>query len=174
MACVAFLRGVNLGPNTRFQPSLLARQLAAFDTVNIGAAGTFVVRKNLAASRLRAEILRRLPFKPEIMICPARDLISVVDSNPFQDHKISREMRAMVTVIARPTTAALELPLCRPGKTNWEVKIIRVSGALFLSLWRPTGGRILYPNEVVETACGVPATTRSWNTIEKAIQILQK
>src|SRR4029079_6176876 len=45
MALVAFIRGVNVGGHRRFRPSLLAKELRAYDVVNIGAAGTLVVRK---------------------------------------------------------------------------------------------------------------------------------
>ena len=45
MALVVFLRGVNVGGHRTFRPSQLVKELADFDVVNIGAAGTFVVRK---------------------------------------------------------------------------------------------------------------------------------
>ena len=44
MALVVFLRGVNVGGHKAFQPTVLARALAALDVKSIGAAGTFVVR----------------------------------------------------------------------------------------------------------------------------------
>jgi len=44
MALVVFLRGVNVGGHRTFRPSLLANELSDFDVVNVGAAGTFVVR----------------------------------------------------------------------------------------------------------------------------------
>ena len=39
MALVAFLRGVNVGGHRRFRPSLLAKELAGYDVVNVGATG---------------------------------------------------------------------------------------------------------------------------------------
>ena len=48
MASVVFFRAVNVGGHQKFQPSVLAKKLADFGVVNIGAAGTFVVRKNVA------------------------------------------------------------------------------------------------------------------------------
>ena len=58
MASVVFFRAVNVGGHQRFQPSILAKQLADFGVVNVGAAGTFVVRQNVGQATLRAEILR--------------------------------------------------------------------------------------------------------------------
>ena len=60
MAWVVFLRGVNVGGHKAFRPSVVAKDLAEFDVVNVGAAGTFVVRKSdqlsLAARRTRPEV----------------------------------------------------------------------------------------------------------------------
>jgi uncharacterized protein (DUF1697 family) len=72
MRWVVFLRAVNVGKANRCQPALIAKQLAKFGVVNIGAVGTFVVREDVRESALRAAIARKLPFKCEIMICPAR------------------------------------------------------------------------------------------------------
>ena len=51
MALVVLLRGVNVGGHKAFQPSALAKELADFDVVNVGAAGTFVVLGLLASQR---------------------------------------------------------------------------------------------------------------------------
>jgi len=66
VASVVFLRAVNVGTNT-CRPALIAKQLGKFGVVNIGAAGTFVVRENVSESTLRAAIAKKLPFKGEIM-----------------------------------------------------------------------------------------------------------
>ena len=60
MASVVFFRAVNVGGHQKFQPSVLAKKLANFGVVNVGAAGTLVVRKPVNQAALRAEILRRL------------------------------------------------------------------------------------------------------------------
>jgi len=51
MASVIFFRAANVGGHQVFQPGVLAKELAAFDVKNIGAAGTFVVRENVSAIR---------------------------------------------------------------------------------------------------------------------------
>jgi hypothetical protein len=48
MAWVVFFRGVNVGGHKAFRPSVIAKDLAEFDVVNVGAAGTFVVRKSIS------------------------------------------------------------------------------------------------------------------------------
>ena len=90
MPSVVFLRAVNVGGTNRCQPALIAKQLARFGVVNIGAVGTFVVRENVSESALRTAIARNLPFKCEMMICPARDIVKLVRQwadSPWQASK---------------------------------------------------------------------------------------
>ena len=76
MAQVVLLRGVNVGGHRRFRPAQLAADLRHVDPVNIGSAGTFVIRAPIGRAALRAEVARRLPFDTEIVICPGRDFVA--------------------------------------------------------------------------------------------------
>jgi hypothetical protein len=59
VALVVLLRGVNVGGHRTFRPTTLVEQLKHLDAVNIGAAGTFVIRQRITQVQLRAELLRR-------------------------------------------------------------------------------------------------------------------
>ena len=119
MASVVFFRAVNVGGHQRFQTSVLAKQLADFGVVNIGAAGTFVVRKNVSQATLRAEILRRLAFKPELMICPARDVIALKRDDPFQDAPDeTKDLRHYVTIMTKHPERSLPCPSKNPPATS--------------------------------------------------------
>ena len=83
MALVVFLRAVNVGGHNTFRPSVLANELSEYDVVNIGAAGTFVVRKAVSQKKFRRELLNRLEFPTEVMICEGRVLASVAADDPF-------------------------------------------------------------------------------------------
>ena len=83
MALVVFLRGVNVGGHRTFRPSVLARELRDYGVVNVGAAGTFIVRKPGPQAKFRAELLRRLPFEAQVALCDGRDLIRLETENPF-------------------------------------------------------------------------------------------
>src|SRR5690349_1061061 len=83
MASVVFLKGVNVGGHRTFRPSLLASKLAKLDVINIGAAGTFVVRQPISRAELRLELRRHLPFETETMICSGSDVIELESAQPF-------------------------------------------------------------------------------------------
>ena len=77
MALVVFLRGVNVGGHKTFRPTKLADQLKHLDAVNIGAAGTFVIRRPVTRAQLRAELASKLPFKAEVVICQGREIVGI-------------------------------------------------------------------------------------------------
>ena len=163
MAFIIFFRAVNVGGYQKFQPGKLAKELAPFDVVNLGAAGTFVVRKETGEAKLRAEIFKRLPFQPELMICPARDILRLVAGEPFRDAPEGKDIGRFLTVMQKAPRSLPPLPIEQPPGKKWEVRIVRVIGRFALSV-RRTGQT--YANAVVEKQFGLPATTRNWNTIE--------
>src|SRR6476661_11292928 len=101
MRRVVFLRGVNVGKANRCQPAVIASELSRLGVINIGAVGTFVVRKDVSESALRAAITKKLPFKCEIMICPARDIIELVSTDPFAEHASRPDITRFVNVLAK-------------------------------------------------------------------------
>jgi len=170
MASVVFFRAVNVGGHQTFQPGRLAKELAEFGVVNIGAAGTFVVRENVSQTKLRAEILRRLPFKPELMVCPGRDVLVLAHGNWFEDAPAGKDLGRFVSVLQKVPRAKPPLPIEQPAGPKWEVRVVAICGRFAVSVRRL--GQT-YSNAVVEKALGVPATTRNWNTLETICEVLE-
>jgi uncharacterized protein (DUF1697 family) len=173
MPSVVFLRAVNVGSANRCQPALIAKQLAKFGVVNIGAVGTFVARADVSESTLRAAIAKKLPFKCEIMICPARDIIKLASKNPFARQPSNSNITRFVNVLAKRLPAPPALPLSLPSDKDWLLKIIAIQDRFVLGLYRRQMKAISYLGKI-EKRLGVPATTRSWNTIQKIVQILRE
>jgi uncharacterized protein (DUF1697 family) len=171
MRWVVFLRAANVGKN-RFQPALFVKELAKFGVVNVGAVGTFVVREDVSETALRSVLARKLPFKCEIMICPAKEIADLAKEDPFAGPR-GDNLEAYVTLMAKRPTQIPKLPIYAPSKENWEIQILRVVGSAVLSLQRRLKDGRLYPNQIIEKQFGVATTTRNWNTIEKVAKILQ-
>src|SRR4029077_2583283 len=101
MRWVVFLRAVNVGGANRCKPAAIAKELTKFGVVNIGAVGTFVVREDVSESALRAAFARKLPFKCEIMVCPARDILNLASKDPFSGQPSGPSMTRFVNVLAK-------------------------------------------------------------------------
>ena len=149
MALVVFLRGVNVGGHRTFRPSLLAKELSGYDVVNVGAAGTFVVRSPGSRAEFRAELLRKLPFEAEIVLCDGRDLLRLEKENPFEAEPSRPDIVRFVSILSKPARARFVFGVYR--------RHMKTIGYL---------GRI-------DDLFGVPATTRSWTTIAAIVRILK-
>src|SRR5262245_18542359 len=112
MSSVVFLRAVNVGGTNRYKPALIAKELSKFGMINIGAVGTFVVRKDVSESVLRASISKKLPFKCEIMICPARDIIKLASKDRFSEQPPDSNITRFVNILATRLPSPPSLPLC--------------------------------------------------------------
>src|SRR2546426_2431103 len=110
MALVVFLRGVNVGGYKTFRPSVLAKDLAEFGVVNIGAAGTFVVRKAVSREKLLTQFRRRLHFETEVVICDGRDLIRLDSENPFDGELAHSNILRFVSVLSKPLRMLPPIP----------------------------------------------------------------
>jgi uncharacterized protein (DUF1697 family) len=174
MPLVVFMRGVNVGSAKRFQPSLLAKDLGHLGVLNLGAAGTFVVRGTLSESALRAEFLRRLPFVCDLMVCQGRDILKLAAAEPFPDSPEGPDLRRFVTVLAKRPRKPPALPWSYPLGDQWQVRLIGLSGRFALCHWRRLGRSLAEPNGVLEKQLGVRATTRNWNTILRICDVLQE
>lgn len=171
MAFVVFLRAVNVGGANVCRPAQLAKQLYKFGAINIGAAGTFVVRGNVNESDLRFAIARKLHFKCEIMICPAGDVLKLWTSDPFADEARGAGVTRFVSVVARRLRSKPELPLSLPSRTGWLLKVIDIRGRFVLGVYKREIKAISYLSQL-EKQLGVATTTRSWNTVEKIAELL--
>src|SRR4051812_36227639 len=174
MASVVFLRAVNVGKANRCRPGEIAKKLAKFDVVNIGAVGTFVVRKNVSDSTLRAAIARELPFKIEIMICPAGEILKLAAKDPFKGQPAGATITRFVNVLHKPTTSQVtrHMSLSLPSEDNWLAKVIAIQGRFVLGVSRREMKAIACLGKL-EKQIGVAATNRNWNTIEKIVKVLE-
>src|SRR5262252_6196849 len=110
MALIVFLRGVNVGGHRTFRPSMLAKELSEYDVVNVGAAGTFVVRKPGSRREFRAELLRKLPFEAQVMLCDGRDLIQLVRENPFGAEPSRPDIVRFVSILSKAGRGGVTIP----------------------------------------------------------------
>jgi uncharacterized protein (DUF1697 family) len=172
MALVVFLRGVNVGGHRTFRPSLLAKELSRYDVVNVGAAGTFVVRKPGSRATFRAELLRRLPFETEVALCHGRDLLRLETEHPFGSKPSSTDTVRFVSILAKASRVRASAPITLPPEGEWLLRVIALQNRFVFGEYRRHMKTIGYLGQI-DKLFGVPATTRNWNTILTIVRILK-
>src|SRR5262245_653317 len=136
MAVVALLRGVNVGGHRTFRPSTLAEQLAHLGAVNIGAAGTFVIRGRVTQAEVRAELAGRLPFDAEIVLCDGRQIVRLVSRNPFGCQPVRPDIVRFVSVLSRRPRSEPSLPMSIPSSGKWLLRILAREDRFVLGMYR--------------------------------------
>jgi uncharacterized protein (DUF1697 family) len=172
MTLIVFLRGVNVGGHRTFRPSILARELRDYDVVNVGAAGTFVVRKPGSRAKFRAALLRKLPFEAEVVLCDARDLIRIETENPFAAEKSPPDVVRFVSILSKAGGVRASLPVTFPSEGEWLVRVMASRGQFVFGMYRRHMKTIGYLGQI-DKLYGVSATTRNWNTIISILRILR-
>src|SRR5271170_2498635 len=124
MALIVFFRGINVGGHRAFRPSVLAKELGIYDAVNVGAAGTLVVRKPGSRAKFVAELRRKLPFNAQIAFCNGSDLIRLEMENPFGAEPLRSDVFRFVSILSKAGRGKISLPIALPQSGEWFVRII--------------------------------------------------
>jgi uncharacterized protein (DUF1697 family) len=172
MALVVFLRGVNVGGHKTFRPSVVAKSLAKYEVVNVGAAGTFVVWKPGSKARFRAALLQKLPFETQVLICEGRDLVRLEAVHPFGIAASCPDIVRFVSILSRAGGLRATLPVAFPPDGDWLVRVIASKKQFVFGMYRRRMKTIGYLGQV-DKLFGAPATTRNWNTILAIMRILK-
>jgi uncharacterized protein (DUF1697 family) len=172
MALIVFLRGVNVGGHRTFRPSIVARELSDYDVLNVGAAGTFVVRKPGSRAKFRTALLRKLPFEAKIVLCDGRDLMRLETENPFGTEPSSPDVVRFVSILSKAGGVRASLPVTLPSDGEWLVRVIASEAQFVFGVYRRHMKTIGYLGQI-DKLYGVPATTRNWNTIVAIVRILK-
>jgi uncharacterized protein (DUF1697 family) len=172
MALIVFLRGVNVGGHRTFRPSIVARELSDYDVVNVGAAGTFVVRKAGSQAKFRTALLRKLPFEAEVVLCDGRDLIRLERDNPFGTERSPKDVVRFVSILSKAGGIRASLPVTFPPDGDWLVRVMASKGQFVFGVYRRHIRTITYLGQI-DKLYGVPATTRNWSTIMAIVRILR-
>lgn len=172
MALVVFLRGVNVGGHKTFRPSVLARELSHYDVANVGAAGTFVVRKPGPIAKFRAELLRKLPFEAEAAICDGSELMRFCEQDPFGKDSKPADVTRFVSVRLTGAAGGPALPMALPSEEEWLVRLLGCNGRFVFGEYRRHMKTIGYLGQI-DRMFGGKVTTRNWNTILGIVKIIE-
>jgi uncharacterized protein (DUF1697 family) len=171
VALVVLLRGANVGGHRTFRPSTLAGQMKHLGAVNIGAAGTFVIRRPVGRGELRREFADRLPFDAHLTICRGREIVELLSRDFFQEGRVRRDIVRFVSVLSRLPRTSPSLPLDLPSNGNWLVRILAREHRFVVGLYRRRM-KVIGTLGTLDRVFGVPVTTRNWNTLHAIARVL--
>lgn len=172
MTLVVFLRGVNVGGHRTFRPSALARALKEYDVVNVGAAGTFVVRKPGSRASFLNALRRRLPFETQIVLCDAREVALLAQDDPFAGEGTGQECVRFVGILTKRIAEAPRLPMSFPSERECLVRIIGWKGQFVFGFYRRHMKTIGYLGRI-DKLLGTVVTIRSWSTMASILKVLE-
>src|SRR5262249_5206909 len=131
-----------------------------------------VVRKPGARIKFRAELLKKLPFETLIVLCEGRALLSLETRSPFGPEPSRTGVVRFVSILSRAGRFSGPLPLTFPSGGEWLLRVIGTENRFVFGEYRRHMKTISYLGQI-DTLFGVPATTRSWNTILSLLRILK-
>ncbi len=171
MALVVFQRGVNVGGHRSFRPTKLAEALRHLGAVNIGAAGTLVIRRRISQAKARSEIARNLPFVAEIVVCQGRDIVDLVSKQSFEGQRVEAGVVRFVSVLSRRPRLSPATPMRFPQSGRWLLKIVTKRKRFILGMYR-RHMKVIGLLGSLDRLYGVPVTTRNWNTLVLIAKVL--
>jgi uncharacterized protein (DUF1697 family) len=171
VALVVFLRGVNVGGHRTLRPTELAVALKHLGAVNIGSAGTLVIRQPITQAQARAEVARILPFVAEIAVCRAREIVNLLSKDPFQGQSVRPDVVRFVSVLSQRPRLARSTPVQFPSSGRWLVKILERRNRFVIGMYR-RHMRVIGYLGALDRLYGVSMTTRNWNTIATIARVL--
>jgi uncharacterized protein (DUF1697 family) len=173
MALVTFVKGVNVGGHKTFRPSILASQLKVYGVTNIGAAGTFVISKAISQTRFRSELLRRLAFDAEVMICTGEELIAAASDQPFDGEPTRQDIVRFVSLLAKAPRRLPSIPLRIPEEGRWVLKVLSMHDRFLFGVYRREMKAIRCFGEL-DKLFGAPGAIRNWNTVGAVLKLLEE
>jgi hypothetical protein len=151
---------------------VLAKELGIYDAVNVGAAGTLVIRKPGVRAKFLAELRRKLPFEATIAVCDSGDLIRLEMDDPFGTEPLRAGDVQFVSILSGAGRRGVSLPMAFPEGGEWLVRILGAKNRLVYGVYRRHMKTIGCLGQI-DRLFGAPATTRSWKTILSVLRILK-
>lgn len=173
MRYVAFLRGINVGKR-RVKNDALAKVFTDLGLENVKiliASGNVLFDANqqdeLKLTKTIEDALEQaLGFDVSVMLRGIAEIQAMLDLDPFKDIEVTKLTRRYVTLLAEKTKSTFELPYASEDD-NFRI-LSRTDREVYSVLNVVEGSRTVDLMAVLEKEYGKDATTRNWNTIEKA------
>jgi uncharacterized protein (DUF1697 family) len=176
---IAFLRGINVGGRKMIKMAELVRLFTAAGFKNVR---TFIASGNIIfdspqkdpkalAGKIEKTLLKGLGFEVAVVVMTLDKLKAITKRNPFKLVKPSDDVMLFVTLFSSELKPRPKLPL-KNASDNLDVISVTDSAAFMIAHRKKTGW-FEFPNNFIEKAFGVTATTRNWSTLVRIVTMAE-
>jgi uncharacterized protein (DUF1697 family) len=175
---VAFVRAINVAGHARVAPTDLQR---AFESAGCHGVTTHLQTGNVVfvspvrgaraiTTRVCEQLADLIPEGPQLAVRSADALAATMNAAPFSRLTEDRLLKLYVTFLMRPPRVVPGFPVVDEKERLQLVGMHRHD--VFVVSRRKPNGFYGFPNQLVEEAFGVAATSRNWSTVTRLLGVL--
>lgn len=177
---IAFMRAINVAGHAIVKMTDLRGTFAAAGCKNVG---TYIQSGNVvfecaddqAAAmfeKVRVKVRALLGTEPEILFRKLSDLEAIVETAPFDGLQTESPVKVYVAFLSEKPRVKPKLPLVSEKEAVEAIAI--KNREAFIVTYRKPNGFFGFPNNFIEKALGVSATSRNWSTVTKIVAFAQQ
>jgi uncharacterized protein (DUF1697 family) len=125
----------------------------------------------MTQAQARAAVARKLPFVADIVVCPGRDIASLISKNPFEGQSMRPGEVRFVSVLSQRPRLTPSTPMRFPSSGPWLMKILSRRNRFVIGMYR-RHMKVIGFLGALDRLYGVSVTTRNWNTIAAIARVL--
>jgi uncharacterized protein (DUF1697 family) len=175
---IAFLRAVNVAGHGRVAMQHVRGVFAAAGCRHVSTviqSGNVIFESPRPASAIVQEVRHALSGvlgeEPQILCRTAAELQAIVQRSPFAGADDEPDVKRYVVFLFRRPRVVPTLPL---ASVEEGLEAVTMSGReVFVTSHRRRNGFFGFPNQFVERALGVSATSRNWSTVTRIADLLR-
>lgn len=172
---VVLLRGINVGGHHKVPMKDLKSELGKMGYKNVitllNSGNVILEAEKTSAKELETKLTQNLEnifgFLIPVIVRDADELIHISHFAPFQNVKVTKDIRLYVSFLKQEPKVKLELP----WKTeDGSYQILDVYKKIIFSVLDLSVTKTIKGMEMLEKMYGKEITTRNWNTVEKIVK----
>lgn len=165
---VAFLRGINVGGHHKVPMKDLRAELSKINLKNIitllnSGNVLFESNENNLENRISEHLKKAFGFPIPTLIRKYEEIIEMLNTDPFKEVMITRDIRLYVSFLKKEVENELTLPW---KSTDASFQIIGKTDKSIFSVLDLSISKTPKAMDALEKFYGKEITTRNWNTIE--------
>jgi uncharacterized protein (DUF1697 family) len=170
---IAFLRGINVGGKNIIAMKDLQKMFLSAGYKNVETyiqSGNVIFeseKSNVDVQMIEKHLSDRMGYPVQVILRTFKAVVNLLSLNPFGDYLNQKTIKCYISFLSEKPRYMPPLPIIFEKE---GLELFRVTDNHAFVLSREVKGRFGFPNNLIESKSGIPATTRNWTTISKMIQ----